>query len=127
MPLNKKILELKKKKEEMLQGGGEQAIAKQVAMGKMTARERILTLLDEDSFHEYDLFVEHDARDFGMDGKVLAGDGVIIGTGNIYGSPVAIFAQDFTVAGGSLGTNACPQNHQDHGLCANYAYSFNWY
>jgi len=103
MPLNKKILELKKKKEEMLQGGGEQAIAKQVAMGKMTARERILTLLDEDSFHEYDLFVEHDARDFGMDGKVLAGDGVIIGTGNIYGSPVAIFAQDFTVAGGSLG------------------------
>ncbi len=103
MPLNKKILELKKKKEEMLQGGGEQAIAKQVAMGKMTARERILTLLDEDSFHEYDLFVEHDARDFGMDGKVLAGDGVIIGTGNVYGSPVAIFAQDFTVAGGSLG------------------------
>lgn len=103
MPLNKKILELKKKKEEMLQGGGEQAIAKQVAMGKMTARERILTLLDEDSFHEYDLFVEHDARDFGMDGKVLAGDGVIIGTGTVYGSPVAIFAQDFTVAGGSLG------------------------
>jgi len=103
MPLNKKILELQKKKEEILQGGGEQAIAKQVAMGKMTARERILTLLDEDSFHEYDLFVEHDARDFGMDTKVLAGDGVIIGTGNIYGSPVAIFAQDFTVAGGSLG------------------------
>jgi len=103
MPLNKKILELKKKKEEILQGGGEQAIAKQVAMGKMTARERILTLLDEDSFHEYDLFVEHGSRDFGMDGKVLAGDGVIIGTGNIYGSPVAIFAQDFTVAGGSLG------------------------
>ena len=103
MPLNKKILELQKKMEEMLQGGGEQAIAKQVAMGKMTARERILTLLDEDSFHEYDLFVEHDARDFGMDGKVLAGDGVIIGTGTVYGSPVAIFAQDFTVAGGSLG------------------------
>ncbi|HUX53447.1 MAG TPA: acyl-CoA carboxylase subunit beta [Williamwhitmania sp.] len=103
MPINKKILELKKKKEEMLQGGGEKAIAKQVAMGKMTARERVLTLLDEDSFHEYDLFVEHEARDFGMDGKVLAGDGVIIGTGNIYGAPVAIFAQDFTVAGGSLG------------------------
>ncbi|SDC18094.1 acyl-CoA carboxylase subunit beta [Williamwhitmania taraxaci] len=103
MPQNKKILELQKKKEGILQGGGEQAIAKQVAMGKMTARERILTLLDEDSFHEYDLFVEHDARDFGMDTKVLAGDGVIIGTGNIYGSPVAIFAQDFTVAGGSLG------------------------
>lgn len=103
MPLKKKILELKKRKEEVLQGGGPQAIAKQQAMGKMTARERILSLLDENSFHEYDLFVEHTAREFGMDGKVLAGDGVVIGTGSIFGSPVAIFAQDFTVMGGSLG------------------------
>jgi acetyl-CoA carboxylase carboxyltransferase component len=103
MPLKSKIEELKKRKEEVLQGGGEQAIAKQVAMGKLTARERVIALLDEDSFHEYDLFVEHEARDFGMDGKVLHGDGVIIGTGTIYGAPVAVFAQDFTVAGGSLG------------------------
>ena len=103
MPLKKKILELKKRKEEILQGGGPKAIAKQQAMGKMTARERILALLDESSFHEYDLFVEHSAREFGMDGKVLAGDGVVIGTGTIFGSPVAIFAQDFTVMGGSLG------------------------
>jgi len=103
MPLKKKILELKKRKEEVLQGGGPKAIAKQQAMGKMTARERILALLDESSFHEYDLFVEHSAREFGMDGKVLAGDGVVIGTGTIFGSPVAIFAQDFTVMGGSLG------------------------
>jgi acetyl-CoA carboxylase carboxyltransferase component len=69
----------------------------------MTARERILALLDKDSFHEYDLFVEHDARDFDMDKKVLHGDGVVIGSGTIHGNPICIFAQDFTVAGGSLG------------------------
>jgi acetyl-CoA carboxylase carboxyltransferase component len=72
-------------------------------MGKMTARERIVKLLDEGSFNEYDLFVEHEARDFGMDQKKLHGDGVITGTGTIGGRPVCIFAQDFTVAGGSLG------------------------
>lgn len=103
MPLKKKILELKKKTEQASLGGGEKAIAKQKATGKLTARERILALLDEGTFHEYDLFVEHEARDFGMAAKVLHGDGVLIGTGTIYGSPVAIFAQDFTVAGGSLG------------------------
>ncbi|HAN17474.1 MAG: methylmalonyl-CoA carboxyltransferase [Bacteroidetes bacterium GWC2_33_15] len=103
MSLKRKILELQMKREKVLQGGGEKAIEKQVAMGKMTARERIITLLDENSFHEYDLFVEHEARDFGMDGKVLHGDGVITGTGTIYGAPICIYAQDFTVAGGSLG------------------------
>jgi acetyl-CoA carboxylase carboxyltransferase component len=103
MALNKKIRELHEKREKILLGGGEQAIEKQKAMGKWTARERIMTLLDENSFSEYDLFVEHDARDFDMDKKSLPSDGVIIGTGTIYGAPVAIFAQDFTVAGGSLG------------------------
>ena len=103
MSLKRKILELQKKREKVLQGGGEKAIEKQVAMGKMTARERVVTLLDDNSFHEYDLFVEHEAKDFDMDKKVLHGDGVIIGTGTIYGAPVCIFAQDFTVAGGSLG------------------------
>ena len=103
MPVNKKIRELHEKREKVLLGGGEQAIEKQKAMGKRTARERIMALLDENSFNEYDLFVEHDARDFDMDKKSLPSDGVIIGSGTIYGSPVAIFAQDFTVAGGSLG------------------------
>ena len=103
MSLKKYILDLRKRKEKVQQGGGEKAIEKQTAMGKMTARERILALLDQDSFTEYDLFVEHEARDFGMDKKELHGDGVIIGTGTIYGAPVCIFAQDFTVAGGSLG------------------------
>ncbi len=103
MALKKKIQELKKRREVVQMGGGEKAIEKQEAMGKMTARKRIITLLDEDSFHEYDLFVEHEARDFDMDKKVLHGDGVIIGTGTIYGQSVCVFAQDFTVAGGSLG------------------------
>lgn len=103
MPVNKKIQELQEKRKKILLGGGEQAIEKQKAMGKRTARERILALLDKDSFNEYDLFVEHDARDFDMDKKSLPSDGVIIGSGTIYGAPVAVFAQDFTVAGGSLG------------------------
>ncbi len=103
MPLERKIQELKKKREIVLQGGGEKAIEKQKKTGKLTARERILALVDNDSFHEYDMFVEHEGRDFGMDSKTLHGDGVIIGTGTIYNEPVCIFAQDFTVAGGSLG------------------------
>ncbi len=103
MAIDKKIRELQEKRKKILLGGGEQAIEKQKAMGKWTARERIMTLLDENSFSEYDLFVEHDARDFDMDKKSLPSDGVVIGTGTIYGAPVAIFAQDFTVAGGSLG------------------------
>ena len=103
MAENRKITELKEKRKKLLLGGGEQAIEKQKAMGKRTARERILALLDKNSFNEYDLFVEHDARDFDMDKKSLPSDGVIIGSGTIYGAPVAIFAQDFTVAGGSLG------------------------
>lgn len=86
-----------------MQGGGSRAIEKQKAIGKLTARERIIALLDPNSFHEYDLFVEHAAKDFDMDKKYLPGDGVITGTGLIMGHPVCIYAQDFTVAGGSLG------------------------
>ncbi len=87
-----------------LKGGGEQAIEKQKKRGKNTARERVEELLlDEDSFLETDLFVEHSVKDFGMDRKDLAGDGVITGFGKVNNKPVAVFAQDFTVAGGSLG------------------------
>ena len=64
---------------------------------------RIAALLDEGSFHEYDLFVEHNCQDFGMETKELAADGVVTGSGTIAGRPVCIYAQDFTVAGGSLG------------------------
>jgi len=103
MSLKRNIQDLRKRKIEIQKGGGDAAIEKQVAMGKLTARERILSILDENSFHEYDLFAEHLARDFDMEKKVLHGDGVVTGTGTIYGSPVCIYAQDFTVAGGSLG------------------------
>ncbi|MDR3184301.1 MAG: acyl-CoA carboxylase subunit beta [Prevotellaceae bacterium] len=102
--LGTKIKELKERQEKAILGGGEKAIAKQIAMGKLPVRDRINVLLDEGSFHEYDLFIAHDAREFGMDGKELPGDGVVIGTGTIHGRSVAIYAQDFTVAGGSLGS-----------------------
>jgi len=102
--LKRKISELQERTAKALQGGGESAIAKQIAMGKLPARERINQLLDPGSFYEYDLFIEHEAREFGMEGKDLAGDGVVIGTGTIHGKSVAIYAQDFTVAGGSLGS-----------------------
>jgi len=98
---SKNILQVRKKI--ALQGGGTKAIEKQKAGGKLTARERILALVDSNSFHEYDLFVEHAGRDFDMDKKYLPGDGVVTGTGTINGHPVCVFAQDFTVAGGSLG------------------------
>jgi methylmalonyl-CoA decarboxylase subunit alpha len=103
MTMKQKLRDHVTKTERALTGGGQKAQEKQVAMGKLLARERITAILDQGSFHEYDLFVEHRCVDFGMDKKELPGDGVITGTGNILGHPVAIFAQDFTVAGGSLG------------------------
>lgn len=103
MGLKQKTAELRKRVRTAARGGGKTAIEKQKATGKKTARERILELLDNNTFQEYDLFVEHAAREFDMDKKYLPGDGVITGTGTILGHPVAIYAQDFTVAGGSLG------------------------
>lgn len=101
--LSKDILTLREKKAVIEKGGGEAAIEKQVAMGKLTARDRIQSILDKNSFQEYDMFVKHDGRDFGMDRKEFAADGVVTGTGTVNGAPVCIYAQDFTVAGGSLG------------------------
>ena len=103
MSINSKTRELKSKMQLLLQGGGEKAVEKQKATGKLTARERILELLDDGSFHEYDLFIQHSGKDFDMDKKILPGDGVVTGTGTINGYPICIYAQDFTVAGGSLG------------------------
>ena len=98
-----KIQMLRDKKAALEKGGGDAALAKQRAAGKMTARERIEELLDKGSFQEYDLFVKHEIHDFGMAGKELAGDGVVTGTGTVGGSPVCVYAQDFSVQGGSLG------------------------
>ncbi len=103
MGLKSKSSDLRRRLTYARRGGGEKAIEKQKAIGKLTARERIISLLDPKSFHEYDLFVEHAAKDFDMDKKYLPGDGVITGTGLLSGHPVCIYAQDFTVAGGSLG------------------------
>ncbi|MDY0110825.1 MAG: acyl-CoA carboxylase subunit beta [Candidatus Krumholzibacteria bacterium] len=103
MSLGQRIHDFLQRTRALMKGGGEQAVQKQVAQGKLTARDRVARICDADSFHEYDLFVEHSCRDFGMDGKSLPGDGVVAGTGTVQGFPVCIFAQDFTVAGGSLG------------------------
>ena len=103
MSFKKFILDLRNRKKVAEKGGGTKAQAKQKAMGKLSARERIIAILDDNSFREYDMFVEHVARDFDMEKKKLQGDGVIIGTGTINGAPICIYAQDFTVAGGSLG------------------------
>jgi acetyl-CoA carboxylase carboxyltransferase component len=83
-------------------GGGEKRIAAQHEKGKMTARERIDLLLDEGSFEEYDMFITHRCTNFGMEESKFLGDGVVTGQGTIDGRVVYVFAQDFTVFGGSL-------------------------
>lgn len=85
-----------------LLGGGEQRISDQHRKGKLTARERLDLLLDEGSFDEIDMFVEHRTSDFGLDRQKFPGDGVVTGTGTIDGRTVCVFSQDFTVFGGSL-------------------------
>ncbi|MEH6693241.1 MAG: acyl-CoA carboxylase subunit beta [Pseudorhizobium pelagicum] len=94
--------ELERRRAEARLGGGDARIAAQHGKGKLTARERIEVLLDEDSFEEFDMYVTHRAVDFGMDGQKIAGDGVVTGWGTINGRQVYVFSQDFTVLGGSL-------------------------
>ncbi len=94
--------ELERRRERAVQGGGEQRIAAQHAKGKLSARERIALLLDEDSFEELDMFVEHRATEFGMADKKIPGDGVVTGHGTVGGRLVYVFSKDFTVFGGSL-------------------------
>ena len=96
------LRKLEAMREAARQGGGEQRIAAQHAKGKLTARERIDLLLDENSFEEWDMFVEHRCSDFGMDAKTISGDGVVTGYGSVNGRLVFVFSQDFTVFGGSL-------------------------
>ena len=97
-----KIKELIERRATARMGGGDKAIAKQHDKGKYTARERIAMLLDEGSFEEMDMFVEHRCTNFGMEKKHYPGDGVVTGCGTIEGRLVYIFAQDFTVSAGSL-------------------------
>jgi propionyl-CoA carboxylase beta chain len=107
MSVDKKLNGLKKKTSLADLGGGKERIEKQHKAGKLTARERINLLLDEGSFEEMDKLVVHQSRDFGMEKKRIYGDGVVSGYGRIDGRTVYVFAQDFTVFGGSLsGANA---------------------
>src|SRR5450759_2675877 len=97
-----KIAELHDLKEATKLGGGLARIEAQHKKGNLTARERLDLLLDPDTFNELDMFVTHRATDFGLDEQRIPGDGVVTGYGQIDGRPVYVFAQDFTVFGGSL-------------------------
>ena len=102
MAFEQKIKELLDKRGEARMGGGKKGIDKQHEQGKLTARERIALLLDEGSFEEFDMFVTHRCVNFDMQKKSYLGDGVVTGYGTINGRMVYVFAQDFTVLGGSL-------------------------
>jgi len=118
-----KLADFERRVQEATHAGSERAVEKQHAAGKMTARERIEALLDPGSFTEFDEFARHRSTNFGMEDKRPFGDGVVTGYGTVDGRPIAIFSQDVTVFGGSLGevygekivkvldfavTNGCP-------------------
>ena len=96
------IEQLETKREAARMGGGQRRIDAQHAKGKLTARERLDVLLDEGSFEELDMYVEHNCVDFGMDAEHVPGDGVVTGSGTINGRLVFVFSQDFTVYGGAV-------------------------
>jgi len=97
-----KLVQLRERKAQALMGGGKERIEAQHAAGKLTARERVLLLLDRGSFQEFGVFVTHRCSDFGMDSRKVVGDGVVAGQGTVDGRLVFVFAQDFTVFGGTL-------------------------
>ena len=94
--------QLDAKREAARKGGGDRRITAQHKRGKLSARERLQLLLDQDSFEEIDMFVEHRCTEFGMADQRIPGDGVVTGSGTINGRPVFVFSQDFTVFGGAL-------------------------
>ncbi|MFN2386253.1 MAG: acyl-CoA carboxylase subunit beta [Thermoanaerobaculia bacterium] len=102
MTLEKRIQQLEELRDKRLEGGGAERIARQHAEGKLTAHERVELLLDPGTFFEIGPFVAHRSREFGMEKTQVPGDGVVCGAGRIDGRPVYVFAQDFTVFGGSL-------------------------
>ncbi|MGI9403252.1 MAG: carboxyl transferase domain-containing protein, partial [Hyphomicrobium sp.] len=96
------IEELEKRRANARLGGGQTRIDTQHKRGKLTARERIELLMDENSFEEFDMYIEHRCTDFSMEKSKIPGDGVVTGWGTINGRVVYVFAKDFTVFGGSL-------------------------
>lgn len=109
--MNDPMKKLRAMRDQAHLGGGAERIARQHERGKMTARERLLWMLDEGKFQELGTFAMHDVTDFGMDKQRYPGDGVITGFGTINGRRVAVFAQDFTVLGGSFSET------QSHKIC----------
>jgi acetyl-CoA carboxylase carboxyltransferase component len=105
------LAQLRAMREQALEAGGEQKIAQQHAKGKLTARERLALLLDEGSFQELGALATHNVSDFGLEEQRFPGDGVVTGFGRIHGRRVAVYAQDFTVLGGSFGAV------QSHKIC----------
>ena len=101
--VEEKIKDLKQREKQILQMGGEKAVAKQKEKNKLTARERLNILFDTGTFREIDMFVKHRCVNFGMETKDIPSDGVITGHGQVNGRPVFAFAQDFTSRAGSLG------------------------
>jgi propionyl-CoA carboxylase beta chain len=102
MKMNDLVDQLRTRRADARLGGGQKRIDRQHAKGSMTARERIEFFLDKGSFEEFDMFKAHRCRDFGMEKQVYPGDGVVTGHGTVDGRTVYVFAQDFTVLGGSL-------------------------
>src|SRR5271167_1736959 len=105
--MGERIGELREKREKIKQGGGKQRLQKQHEAGKLTARERVEKLVDQQSFQEIGLFAQHRATYFGMAGKDLPADGVVTGCATIDGRLIHLASQDFTVAGGAAGEMHC--------------------
>jgi len=105
--MQKILNQLKEKRLACYLGGGQERIDRQHGKGKLTARERLDILLDEGSFEEWGLFVEHRSKDFGLDKLTIPGDGVVTGYGTINGRLVFVFSQDFTVFWGIIGRRSC--------------------
>lgn len=105
MAMDKEIQKLKEQEEKAKLGEGQKAIDKQHAEGRLTARERIDLFFDKGTFVELDMFAQHSCHDFGMEKRKPYGDGVVTGFGKVDGRTVYVYAQDFTVLGGTVGVN----------------------
>src|SRR4051812_26556241 len=123
-PINERIDELTKLKEEALHAGSEKAVARQHERGKLTARERIEKLCDPGSFHELDMLARHRAHGFGIEANRPLTDGVVTGWGTVDGRKVFVFSQDFTIFGGALGEVFAEKIHKVMDLAASVGAPF---
>ena len=106
MAIDPKLIDdLNSRRKKVILSGGQEKIDKRHEKGEMTARDRMGYLFEEGTFSEIGMHVRHNCHNFGMEKKVLPTDGIVCGIGTVNGRQVAAFSQDFTVAGGSLGSN----------------------